>query len=91
MSESQTGTPSVDAEITRNVVLWLMISISPLSAGVATLTTLLDSQTALTMTMTLSNGTSATSCLHRGSVTRLSICCLACADLAQRPRRQTRG
>ena len=53
---SQTGTPSVDAEITRNVMLWLMISISPLSAGVATLTTLMDSQSALTMTLPLSTG-----------------------------------
>jgi ABC-2 type transport system permease protein len=53
---SQTGTPSVDAEITRNVLLWLMISISPISAGVATLTTLMDSQSALTMALPLSTG-----------------------------------
>ncbi|HTP10797.1 MAG TPA: ABC transporter permease subunit [Anaerolineae bacterium] len=57
---SQTGVPSVEAEITRNFILWLLISISPLSAGVATLATMLDSQSALTMTMTLSNGTSIT-------------------------------
>jgi ABC-2 type transport system permease protein len=50
------GTPSIDAEITRNVLLWLMISISPLSAGVATLTNLMDSQSALTMTLPLSTG-----------------------------------
>lgn len=57
---SQSGTPSVEAELARNTILWLFISISPLSAGVATLATLLDSKTALTMTMTLSNGTSIT-------------------------------
>jgi len=59
-ASSQTGLPSVEAEMTRNFVLWLLVSISPLSAGVATLATLLDSQTALTMTWTLSNGTSIT-------------------------------
>jgi ABC-2 type transport system permease protein len=57
---TQTGLPSVEAEMTRNVVLWLLISISPLSAGAATLATLLDSQSVLSMTMTLSNGTSVT-------------------------------
>ena len=57
---SQTGVPSVEAEMTRNTILWLLISLSPLSAGVATLATLLENQTALTMTMTLSNGTSVT-------------------------------
>ncbi len=53
---SQNGTPSVDAEITRNVMLWLMISISPSSAGVATLTNLVDSHSALTMTFSLTTG-----------------------------------
>jgi ABC-2 type transport system permease protein len=57
---SQSASSTIDAEMTRNFILWLLISISPLSAGVATLATLLDSQTALTMTMTLSNGTSIT-------------------------------
>jgi ABC-2 type transport system permease protein len=54
------GLPNIDAEITRNTILWLLISSSPLSAGVATLATLLSSQSALTMTMSLSNGTSTT-------------------------------
>ncbi len=53
-------TTNVDAEITRNFILWLLISISPLSAGVATLATLLDNKTALTMTLSLSNGRSIT-------------------------------
>jgi ABC-2 type transport system permease protein len=53
---SQTGNPSVDAEITRNIILWLMISLSPLSAGVATLTTLVDNHSALTMSFSLSTG-----------------------------------
>jgi len=57
---AQTGQPSADAEMTRNFILWLLISISPLSAGVATLATLLDSKSALTMSMTLSNGTTIT-------------------------------
>jgi ABC-type transport system involved in multi-copper enzyme maturation permease subunit len=57
---NQSGVPSIEAELTRDFILWLLISISPLSAGVATLVTLLDSKTALTMTMTLSNGTSVT-------------------------------
>ncbi len=57
---TQTGNPSLESEMMRNFVLWLLISISPLSAGVATLATLLDSKSALTMTMTLSNGTSVT-------------------------------
>jgi ABC-type transport system involved in multi-copper enzyme maturation permease subunit len=55
---SQSSTPSVEAELTRNFILWLLISLSPLSAGVATLVTLLDNQSALTMTLTLYNGTS---------------------------------
>ncbi len=53
---TQTGNPTVDAEITRNIILWLMISISPLSAGVATLTTLLDNHSVLTMTFSLNTG-----------------------------------
>jgi ABC-2 type transport system permease protein len=57
---AQPGLPSVEAEMTRNTILWLFTSLSPLSAGIATLATLLDSQSALTMTMTLSNGTSVT-------------------------------
>ena len=57
---TQTGTPSVEAEMTRNFIMWLLISISPLSAGTATLATLLDSKSAFTMTMSLSNGTSVT-------------------------------
>ena len=59
-AQSRNGTPSVDAEITRNFILWLLISLSPISAGVATLAVLLDNQTSLTMTMTLSNGTVTT-------------------------------
>ena len=55
---SRTGTPSIEAEITRNFILWLLISISPISAGVATLALLLDNKTAWTMTLSLSNGTS---------------------------------
>lgn len=55
---SRTGTPAVETEMTRNFLLWLLISISPLSAGIATLATLMDNQSALTMTITLSNGTS---------------------------------
>jgi hypothetical protein len=38
------------------VMLWLMISISPLSAGVATLMTLAESHSALTMSFSLSTG-----------------------------------
>jgi ABC-2 type transport system permease protein len=59
-ASSRTGNPAIEAELMRNFILWLLISISPLSAGVATLATLLDSRNALTMTMTLSNGTSIT-------------------------------
>jgi ABC-type transport system involved in multi-copper enzyme maturation permease subunit len=57
---TQAGTASVQAEMTRNFMIWLLISISPLSAGVATLATLLESKSALTMTLTLSNGTVTT-------------------------------
>jgi ABC-2 type transport system permease protein len=57
---TQTGNPSIEAEMTRNFIIWLLISVSPLSAGAATLETLLSSKTAMTMTMTLSNGTSTT-------------------------------
>ncbi len=56
LSRSGSSAPNLDAEIARNVILWLFMSISPLSAGVATLATLLDNKSALTMTMTLSNG-----------------------------------
>jgi ABC-2 type transport system permease protein len=61
-SSSRTNAPAAiaEAEVTRNFVLWLLISISPLSAGVATLATLLSNQSALIMTMTLSNGTAIT-------------------------------
>ncbi|HSD83231.1 MAG TPA: ABC transporter permease [Anaerolineae bacterium] len=55
---SRTGVSSIDAEITRNFILWLLISISPISAGVATLALLLDNKTMWTMNLTLSNGTS---------------------------------
>jgi ABC-2 type transport system permease protein len=55
---SQTSMTSVEAELTRNFVIWLLISISPISAGVATLALLLENKTALSMTLTLSNGTS---------------------------------
>ncbi|CAG0935460.1 hypothetical protein TFLX_04301 [Thermoflexales bacterium] len=55
---SRTGMTSVEAELTRNFVIWLLISISPISAGVATLALLLENKTALSMTLTLSNGTS---------------------------------
>ena len=44
----------------RNFMLWLLISISPLSAGVTTIVNLLASQSSFTMTMPLSNGTSLT-------------------------------
>ncbi len=54
------GGSVVDAEIMRNTVLWLLVSLSPLTAGLATLINLLSSQSALTMTMSLSNGTSMT-------------------------------
>ncbi len=58
---AQTGNPSIEAEMTRNFILWLLISISPLSAGAATLAALVDNNSsAFTMTMTLSNGTSTT-------------------------------
>jgi ABC-type transport system involved in multi-copper enzyme maturation permease subunit len=57
---TQTGNPAIEAEMTRNFILWLLISVSPLSAGVATLETLLDSKSAFTMRMTLSNGTTLT-------------------------------
>jgi ABC-2 type transport system permease protein len=53
---SVNGIPASQAELTRNIVLWLMISISPLSASVATLTTLLDNHSALTITFPLSSG-----------------------------------
>jgi hypothetical protein len=56
-AQSRSGIPSVEAEITRNFILWLLISISPISAGVATLAAL-ENKTAWTMTVTLSNGTS---------------------------------
>jgi ABC-type transport system involved in multi-copper enzyme maturation permease subunit len=59
-ASSRTGNPAIEAEMTRNFILWLLISVSPLSAGVATLATLLDSKSAFTMTMTLSNGTTIT-------------------------------
>jgi ABC-2 type transport system permease protein len=61
-SSNLIGTPAAisEAEMTRNFVTWLLLSISPLTAGVTTLATLLGSQSALTMTMTLSNGTSVT-------------------------------
>jgi ABC-2 type transport system permease protein len=57
---SQSGLPSVEAELTRNFILWLLISLSPLSAGIATLATLLDGKTALTMTFPLSGAGSVT-------------------------------
>jgi ABC-2 type transport system permease protein len=52
----QSGHPVAEAEITRNVILWLMISISPLSAGIATLTALLDNHSVFTMTFPLNTG-----------------------------------
>jgi ABC-2 type transport system permease protein len=59
-ASNQTGVPTVEAEMTRNFILWLLISISPLSAGVATLATLLDNQSAFTMTIPLTGGVSVT-------------------------------
>jgi ABC-type transport system involved in multi-copper enzyme maturation permease subunit len=59
-ASTQTGTPSVQSELTRNFILWLLISLSPLSAGVATLAILLDNQSAFTMTFTITGGTSVT-------------------------------
>jgi ABC-type transport system involved in multi-copper enzyme maturation permease subunit len=58
-SSNLSGTPAAlaEAEMTRNSITWLLLSISPLTAGTATLAALLGSQSALTMTMTLSNGT----------------------------------
>jgi ABC-type transport system involved in multi-copper enzyme maturation permease subunit len=53
---SQNGVTDLDAEIARTIILWLMISISPLSSGIATFTVLLDNKSALTMTMPLSSG-----------------------------------
>ena len=55
-SRGGSGVPSADAEITRAIILWLLISLSPLSAGVMTLSTLADSKSALTMSMPLSSG-----------------------------------
>jgi len=57
---NQSGTPSIEAEMTRNFILWLLISLSPLSAGVATLATLLDSQSVFTMTIPVTGGVSVT-------------------------------
>jgi ABC-type transport system involved in multi-copper enzyme maturation permease subunit len=54
------GTASLDAEILRNFVFWLLISLSPLSAGIAAIATLSSNQSAFTMTIQLSNGTSLT-------------------------------
>jgi ABC-type transport system involved in multi-copper enzyme maturation permease subunit len=59
-ASSQTGMPTVEAEMTRNFILWLLVSISPLSAGVATLATLLDNQSPFTMTIPLTGGVSVT-------------------------------
>ncbi len=60
-ASNQTGNPAIEAEMTRNSIIWLLISISPLSAGATTLATLVDNtSSAFTMTMTLSNGTSTT-------------------------------
>lgn len=59
-ASSQTGMPTVEAEMTRNFILWLLISISPLSAGVATLAALLDNQSAFTMTIPVTGGVSVT-------------------------------
>jgi ABC-2 type transport system permease protein len=59
-ARSRGGTSAIEAEITRNFILWLLISISPISAGVATLALLLDNKMAWTMTITLSNGTVTT-------------------------------
>jgi ABC-2 type transport system permease protein len=56
-AQLNTTTAMIDAEMTRNTILWLLISISPLSAGITTLANLLSSQSAFTMTMTLSNST----------------------------------
>lgn len=56
LSSSRSGVPALNAEITRNIILWLFISVSPLSAGIATLETLLENKSALTFSMTLSNG-----------------------------------
>jgi ABC-type transport system involved in multi-copper enzyme maturation permease subunit len=64
-SSAYSGSPitspaMIEAEMTRNTIMWLLISISPFSAGVATLANLLSSQSAFTMTMSLSNGTTLT-------------------------------
>jgi ABC-2 type transport system permease protein len=58
-SSNRGGVPAAiaEAEMTRNSITWLLLSISPLTAGASTLAALLGSQSALTMTMTLSNGT----------------------------------
>jgi hypothetical protein len=57
---SSTSAAMAEAELLRNFILWLLIALSPLSAGVATLAILLDSQSAFTMTFTISGGTSVT-------------------------------
>jgi ABC-type transport system involved in multi-copper enzyme maturation permease subunit len=55
---TRNGSPTnLDAEITRNIVSWMLVSISPLTAGLATLTSLSTNQSPFTMSMMLSNGT----------------------------------
>ena len=53
---SRSAASAVDAETLRNVVLWLLVSLSPLSAGVVTLAALVDSQSVFTMTWSASSG-----------------------------------
>jgi ABC-2 type transport system permease protein len=50
------STPTLNSEIFRNGILWIMISISPLSAGVATLASMADNKGVLTMNLPLSTG-----------------------------------
>ncbi len=57
---AQTGTASIEAEMLRNFLLWLFVSISPLTAGITTIVNLVANQTIFTMTIPLSNGTAVT-------------------------------
>lgn len=53
---SRGAAANADAETLRNIMLWLLISLSPLSAGIATLVALLDSQSVFTMTLSAGSG-----------------------------------
>jgi ABC-type transport system involved in multi-copper enzyme maturation permease subunit len=59
-SSGRLGTSTVEAELLRNFIAWLLVSLSPLSAGLTTLASVFSNLSAATMTMTLSNGTIVT-------------------------------